>query len=225
MNHREAFGQYTVTGQSPTHHQTTKRRWTITCQSTDEHRDDASAIKKSLTDPPTFAHVFERHFESIHRYAQQRLGPGLADEIAAETFTVAFDRREGYSADRPDARPWLLGIATNLMSRYFRAERRRLKAYGAAGRSLPTVPDADGSLLGPNVDPEIMAALRKLTREDRETLLLMAWAELSYEEIADALGIPVGTVRSRIFRARQRMRGLLDVQPLRPTIAKERHRG
>ena len=225
MNHRAAFGQYTVTGRSSTHHQTTKGRWTITCQSTDEHGDDASAIKKSLTDPATFAHVFERHFETIHRYAQQRLGPGLADEIAAETFTAAFDRREGYDPSHIDARPWLLGIATNLMSRHWRAEGRRLKAYAAAGRSLPAGPDADGSRIAPDVDPDIMAALRKLTREDRETLLLMAWAELSYEEIADALSIPVGTVRSRIFRARRRMRGLLDVQPLRPTIAKERHRG
>lgn len=169
--------------------------------------------------------MFKRHFETIHRYAQQRLGPGLADEIAAETFTVAFDRREGYDTRHLDARPWLLGIATNLMNRHWRTERRRLKAYGAAGRSLLAGPDGADSLASPDVDPEIMAALRELTREGRETLLLMAWAELSYEEIADALGIPVGTVRSRIFRARQHMRELLNVHPLHPTIAKENNHG
>lgn len=169
--------------------------------------------------------MFERHFETIHRYAQQRLGPGLADDVAAETFTVAFDRREGYDERQLNARPWLLGIATNLMSRHWRNERRRLKAYGAAGRFLLAGPDGLDSLASPDLDPEIMAALSELTMEDRETFLLMAWAELGYQEIADALGIPVGTVRSRIFRARQRMREVLDGHPLHPTIAKERHNG
>ena len=76
---------------------------------------DAQAIGASLADPEAFAVLFDRHFDAIHGYAQRRVGPDLADEIAAETFTRAFDRRRRYDSSRDDARPWLLGIATNLL--------------------------------------------------------------------------------------------------------------
>ena len=72
-------------------------------------RTDAEAIAPSTRDPERFAEVFDRHFEAIHRYAARRVGPGLADDIAAETFTVAFHHREDYDG-RPDGRTWLFGM-------------------------------------------------------------------------------------------------------------------
>jgi RNA polymerase sigma factor (sigma-70 family) len=161
---------------------------------------DADAIRASLAEPETFAVLFDRHFDAIHAYAQRRIEPSLADEIAAETFTRAFDRRSRYDATRKDARPWLLGIAAKLMRRHWRSEKRRLDAYArSAGRD-------DASLAEP-VAADLAAALRALPRREREPLLLLAWADLGYEEIAVALGVPVGTVRSRISRARARLRG------------------
>jgi RNA polymerase sigma factor (sigma-70 family) len=161
---------------------------------------DAQAIGASLADPEVFAVLFDRHFDAVHGYAQRRVGRDLADEIAAETFTRAFDRRRRYDTTRADARPWLLGIAANLLRRHWRSERRRLDAYArSSGRG-------HRELSGP-IAEELAAALRALPRREREPLLLFAWADLSYEEIAAALGLPLGTVRSRMSRARGRLRG------------------
>jgi len=162
---------------------------------------DAQAIGDSLAEPEAFAVLFDRHFDAVHGYAQRRVGPDLADEIAAETFTRAFDRRRRYDARREAARPWLLGIAANLLRRHWRSERRRLDAYARSAES-----EAGGDL-APPVAAELAAALRALPRREREPLLLLAWADLSYEEIGVALGVPIGTVRSRISRGRARLRG------------------
>ena len=161
---------------------------------------DGAAIRRSLDEPRAFTAVFDRHFDAVHRYASRRVGRDLADDIAAETFTRAFDRRRGYDVEYEDARPWLLGIATNLMRRHWRAERRRLDAVGRAGAE-PTAAGVDAAL-----ESDVVAAVRAMPRRDRETLLLFAWAELSYEEIAVALDVPVGTVRSRLARARRLVR-------------------
>ncbi len=155
--------------------------------------------------------MFERHFASVHRYLSQRLGPDLADELAAETFMVAFDGRVGYDVLRPDARPWLLGIATNLLRHHWRAERRWLRVserLATASSQGEMEPGAVSSPLG--WGEEVTVSLRALAKKDREPLLLLAWAELSYEEIAVALDIPIGTVRSRINRARRHLRESLD---------------
>jgi RNA polymerase sigma-70 factor (ECF subfamily) len=159
---------------------------------------DAQAITASLADPEVFAVLFDRHFDAVHGYAQRRVGPDLADEVAAETFTRAFDRRRRYDATREDARPWLLGIAANLLRRHWRTERRRLAAYA---RSAERPGGERAAVSG----QDIVAALERLPRREREPLLLLAWADLSYEQISVALGLPVGTVRSRISRGRKRL--------------------
>jgi RNA polymerase sigma factor (sigma-70 family) len=165
---------------------------------------DAAAIRSSLREPRAFVAVFDRHHAAVHGYVARRVGADLADEIAAETFARAFDRRAGYDQAYPDARPWLLAIASNLLRRHWRTERRRLEAWlrAQAGRPVTeAVPEA--------VAAELVAELFALPAGEREALLLLAWGELSYEEIARALGCPVGTVRSRISRARERLRGRL----------------
>ena len=160
---------------------------------------DAQAIAASLADPEVFALLFDRHFNAVHGYAQRRVGRDLADEVAAETFTRAFDQRRRYDLTRDDASPWLLGIAANLLRRHWRSERRRFDAYA---RSLSPVAGEPSAALG----VELVAALKRLPRREREPLLLLAWADLTYEQIAFALGLPVGTVRSRISRGRARLR-------------------
>jgi RNA polymerase sigma factor (sigma-70 family) len=165
---------------------------------------DGEVIAGSLHDPDAFVALFERHFREIHRYLARRTGGELADDLAAEAFAEAFRVRGRYRPLTPDARPWLYGIAANLLYKHRRGEARRLRAL-ARTRCEIAPDDADGAL--DRVDaaalaPRVAAALRGLAPRDREVLLLFAWAELGYAEIAVALAIPVGTVRSRLNRAR-----------------------
>jgi RNA polymerase sigma factor (sigma-70 family) len=168
-------------------------------------RSDADAIRASRSDPEAFVEVFDRHFNTIHGYLRRRVGSSLADDLAASTFTEAFASRRRYDGDRPDALPWLYGIASNLLRRHYRAEERQLRAFARTGID-PLRSEAEPDFRG----AEVAAALAALSAEDRETLLLFAWTELSYAEIATALGVPVGTVRSRLNRARTTVRELLE---------------
>lgn len=177
-----------------------------------EAESDAQVIAASRADPLVFATVFDRHYDSVHRYLARRVGPDLADDLAAETFTEAFDVRLRFDTERPDARPWLFGIATNLLRHHYRSEARRLRAYARLDR--PATPnDAFGEiemrLDAERAGPAIAAAVARLSADERDVLLLLAWADLRYEEIAVALRIPIGTVRSRLNRARRRLRELI----------------
>jgi RNA polymerase sigma factor (sigma-70 family) len=174
---------------------------------------DAQLIERSATCPEDFALIFDRHAASIHGYLRRRIGIPAADDLLAETFLVAFERRARYDLAVADARPWLFGIATNLMRRFARGEARAYRALARTGVDQVALSiedevvgrvDADAARRG------LAAALAKLSRGDRDAILLYAWAELSYEQIADALGIPAGTVRSRLHRARRQLRAALD---------------
>jgi RNA polymerase sigma factor (sigma-70 family) len=159
-----------------------------------------------------FADVYERHFTEIHRYIAGRLGRDVADDIAADTFVIALRKRDGFDASRGTVRAWLYGIATNLVARQQRAERRRYHALARAGaRDL-----ADGHeervvswVAAEGHQPRLAAALARLSREERDVLLLVALADFSHEEISQALGIPYGTVGSRLSRARKKVRTAL----------------
>jgi RNA polymerase sigma-70 factor (ECF subfamily) len=165
--------------------------------------NDAEAIRRSLLEPSAFGAVFDRHFAAVHAFAQRRVGAELAEEVAAEAFARAFAHRKRYDAEFGDALPWLLGIATNLMRRHWRTERRRLDAYArVASQHTPSV-DA-------HTAEEAIRAVARLPRRQREVVLLHVWADLSYEQIARALDVPVGTVRSRLSRAR----GALGADPI-----------
>jgi RNA polymerase sigma-70 factor (ECF subfamily) len=172
---------------------------------------DAAVIVASLADGAAFGEIFDRHFVEIDRYLARRVGSVLADEIAAEVFVTAFRSRGRYDPDVADARPWLYGIAANLARRHWRTERRRLRAYARTG--VDPVCEDSGDI-DRRVDvlaagPALAAALAALRPGEREVLLLFAWGDLTYEELARALGVPVGTVRSRLSRARGHMRELL----------------
>jgi RNA polymerase sigma-70 factor (ECF subfamily) len=174
--------------------------------------DDGAIIARSVRDPEQFATVFRRHAPDIHRYAVRRLGPDAAEDVVAETFLTAFRLRSRYQRDRPDARPWLYGIATNLVSRHRRAEVRQYRALARTGVDPVTEPftdRADARLTASGEGRRLAAALAKLPAVHRDALLLVAWGDLSYEQAAAALGVPVGTVRSRLSRARTKLRQAL----------------
>jgi RNA polymerase sigma factor (sigma-70 family) len=172
---------------------------------TPDEPSDAVLIERSLRRPERFEKVFDRHFDAIHSYVARRLGRGLADDLASETFLIAFDRRARYELGQPDAAPWLYGIASNLIARHRRAEVRRYRALARAGGEETVEGHSDGvagRLDAQALRARLASALLDLKTRDREVLLLVAWAQLSPEEAARALGIPGGTARSRLHRAR-----------------------
>ncbi|MBK3580776.1 RNA polymerase sigma factor [Streptomyces sp. MBT65] len=177
---------------------------------------DASVIERSWDEPEAFAVLFDRHADPVHRYAARRLGTEVAEDLMAETFTTAFQQRFRYDTRLPDARPWLFGIATNLIGRHRRAEARRLKAIGrlpsaapAAGSEDPVADRVAAKVSAQAVRGELALAMARLPARHRDVLLLVAWADLGYEEVARALEVPVGTVRSRLHRARRKLRDAL----------------
>ncbi|WP_394437100.1 RNA polymerase sigma factor [Streptomyces sp. SGAir0957] len=177
---------------------------------------DASVIARSRDEPEAFAVLFDRYAHEVHRYVARRLGGEPADDLMAETFTTAFRLRHRYDPSRATGdgvRPWLFGIATNLVSRHRRAEARRFRAMARvpapADHEEPLADRAAARVGAQAVGRELAAALATLPARHRDVLLLVAWAGLGYEEAAQALGVPVGTVRSRLHRARGKLRDAL----------------
>lgn len=175
------------------------------------HDSDAAIIGQSRREPGCFAAVFDRYYPQIHGYAARRLGRDLADDVAAETFLIAFARRGDYDGSRPNARPWLYGIASNLVARHRRAEERRYRALARAGAE---VSEGYADQIADRLDAQarrapLAAALAGIAEGDRDVLLLVAWAGLNSEEAGQALSIPAGTARSRLHRARKQIRAAL----------------
>jgi RNA polymerase sigma factor (sigma-70 family) len=162
-----------------------------------------------IVDPAAFEAAFQEHFPPVYRFIARRVGPALAEDLAAETFATAYRRRGSFRPGRGSVRSWLYGIATNLVRNHWRAE-QHLLALDA--RLVPETDFPDGSeavdqrVIAAMLAPRLAAALGELTRDQRDVLLLHAWAELSHEEIAAVLGIAPGTVRSRLSRARGLLR-------------------
>ncbi|GAA4558140.1 RNA polymerase sigma factor [Planotetraspora kaengkrachanensis] len=180
---------------------------------------DSDLIADSRTEPEAFAVLFDRYAGMLYRYVSRRVGPEIAEDLVGETFLAAFAGRSGYDLSYADARPWLFGIVTNLISRHRRTEAAH---YRALQRSpIEDVAHSDDDRIAAGVTaraarPLLARALAGLAPKDRNVLLLVAWSDLSYEEVAQALGVPIGTVRSRLNRARRKVRSVLgDSNPMR----------
>jgi RNA polymerase sigma-70 factor, ECF subfamily len=181
---------------------------------------DAAVIAESLHRPERFAAIYDRYFAEIYRYVAGRLGPDVADDLAAETFTDAFRKRAQFQPSRGALRPWLYGIATNLVARHRRVEARRLNALARADRRAAADTDdladladrAAARVSAQQLRKPLARALAQLPDHDRDVLLLVSLADLSYDEVAAALGIPAGTVGSRLNRARRKVRTALEEQ-------------
>ncbi|MEW2353136.1 RNA polymerase sigma factor [Spirillospora sp. NPDC029432] len=173
-----------------------------------EGMDDPQIVAASLADPEAFGELFRRHSPRLHAYIRRRLGPGLADDLVAETFATAFRRRERFDG-RAEVGAWLWGIASNLIARHHRQETRMYRAFARSG-----VDPAEQDFAGPAADrasaaalgPRLAGALASLGAQERSAVLLLAWGEMSYAEIAATLDLPLGTVKAKIHRARRKLR-------------------
>jgi RNA polymerase sigma factor (sigma-70 family) len=195
-------------------------RMTTTPGAADNRLDDAEVVARSLREPNQFAAIYDKYFVEVYRYIAGRLGRNVADDLAAETFFVAFRKRDRFDPARGRVRPWLYGIATILVGQHRREETRRYRALARAGRRVhgsveghdDRVADA---VTAQRLGPTLAVALADLGHRDRDVVLLVAIGELSHQEIALALDIPYGTVGSRLNRARKELRKALGgVDPM-----------
>ena len=173
---------------------------------------DGAVIADSLETPGAFGAIFDRHGSTLLRFLARRVDPAEAEDLLGDVFRIAFERRSAFEQDRASARPWLYGIAANVVAKHHRSEARRFRAMARvpAGRPLDEDP-AERAVAAADASARwtrVMDAIGALPEAERQILLLFAWEELSYEEIALALGIPVGTVRSRLSRGRARLAAL-----------------
>lgn len=180
-----------------------------------EHPDEPPQVGRDrpVLDGPypaeVFAMLFDQHAKPLHRYLARRVGVDSANDLVSETFLVALSQRDRYEPARATARSWLYGIATNLLRRQARQEVRGLRATARSG-DREAEPGHDAQVAD-RVDAQasirrLASGLAELSDADRDVLLLMSWAGLDSTEIAAALDIPVGTVRSRLHRVRRKLR-------------------
>lgn len=162
--------------------------------------DDDPCVAGLRGGADAFGAVYERHGPALVRYLARRLGADVGEDAAHDVFVRAFRLRAGYDAARGSVAGWLFGIALNVAMEHRRTERRRLQALERLASTSPRS-NADPTL-GLDLEPALARALRRLPTKEREALLLVVWGELSYAEAASALDVPIGTLRSRISRAR-----------------------
>jgi RNA polymerase sigma-70 factor, ECF subfamily len=172
---------------------------------------DAEVIGRSLGEPEAFGLIYDRHAATVLRFLGRRAGAKVAEGLVGELFRIAFERRKTFDASRASALPWLYGIGSNLLLKHRRAEARRLRA--SARIAAVEAPDRRASAAALDARllfPRVAGAIEALPGDEREALLLFAWEDLSYQSMAEALELPIGTVRSRLNRARAHLRELLE---------------
>jgi len=180
---------------------------------------DADVVRASVAQPELFETIFNRHHRRIWAYLARNGGRERADELAGDVFVAAFSYRDRYDAGRGSVVAWLYGIAANLNRTRFRRQARAARALvRVAAQGVPATSEIDDTLAALDGGSElarVRSAMAALPERDRELIVLVAWERLSYAEIADVLGLELGTVRSRLSRARRRLRELagLDGEP------------
>ncbi|MFD1939440.1 RNA polymerase sigma factor [Nonomuraea mangrovi] len=181
--------------------------------------EDADVVLRSLDEPDLFASLYDRYADDMHRYLAARLGREHAEDLVADTFLIAFNSRRSFDPARGTVRPWLYGIATNVVARHRRTEGRRLNALSKVTAESAVEGHEDGltsRLAAEASRPELLRGLKGLSRADRDVVFLLVFGGLDYNEIAAALDIPSGTVGSRLNRARNKLREALGgVNPMR----------
>ena len=163
---------------------------------------------------PALAELYDEHARPLHGYLSRRVGPDVADDLVADTFLLLWEHRHRYDPSRASPKAWLYGLATNVLRGHTRTEVRRLRALARHGGrravsgelSSRVVDIADARHLA----GRLAKAVAGLRAEERDALLMVAWADLAPTEIAEVLDVPVGTVRSWLHRARNKLRGLVD---------------
>jgi RNA polymerase sigma-70 factor (ECF subfamily) len=173
-------------------------------------RTDSDIFKRAEQTPQAFAEVFDRHASSVESFLRRRLGASAAEDALSETFLTAFQRRSSFDHSWESARPWLLGIAARVAARHRAAEAKHWRAiqaatYGGEFTSSGGIDEAIGRMDASSTIRALAPKIAALSAKERDTLLLYAWSDLTPEEIAQALRIPMGTVRSRLHRIRKKL--------------------
>ena len=177
---------------------------------------DGETLAASVVAPAMFTALVDAYSDAIYRYLVRRVGLSEAEDLAAETFLRAFRARGSFRPIYPTALPWLYGIATNLVRDHARAEQRRLAVLSMAVESPKVDGDEariDEALEAAALLPRVAQAIRDLPADARDVLVLVAVEGLTYLEVAEALCVPVGTVRSRLSRARVQLRSCFTASP------------
>jgi len=174
---------------------------------------DAEVIGRSLSEPEVFGLIYDRHAATLLRFLGRRAGARVAEGLVGELFRIAFERRKTFDASRASALPWLYGIGSNLLLKHRRGEARRLRANARMAADEAADRRASAAALDARVlFPRVANAIESLPDDEREALLLFAWEELPYQSMAETLELPIGTVRSRLSRARVHLRELLEAK-------------
>jgi RNA polymerase sigma factor (sigma-70 family) len=168
-----------------------------------------------------FGRLFDAYAAPLYRYLARRVGAEQAHDLVSETFLAALKQRHTYNPAEAAVRAWLYGIATNLARRHVRQEIRGLRATARADGRLAGHQPGHDNQVAERVDAQVMAqriapAIADLSDGDRDVLFLISWAQSTSVEVADALGVPVGTVRSRLHRVRRLLRTKAVTGPLQP---------
>jgi RNA polymerase sigma-70 factor (ECF subfamily) len=173
---------------------------------------DAEVIGRSLDQPEAFGLIYDRHAPTVLRFLGRRAGADVAEGLVGELFRIAFERRKTFDTSRATALPWLYGIGSNLLLKHRRGEARRLRANARMAAADEAADRRAGAkaLDARLLFPRVADAIEALPDGEREALLLFAWEDLSYQSVAEALELPIGTVRSRLNRARAQLRELLE---------------
>ena len=186
-----------------------------------EVETDGTLIERSVRGrPDAFVEVVSRHEVAVHGFLARRAGPGAAADLLGEVWLRAFAGRGGYDPAYPDARPWLFGIARNVLRSHWRARQAAEHPAAAgypAGTGHPAAEDPWDDVIdrldGPVRSRALVSAVRALPSAERDVLLLVAWEQLTPAQAAAALGVPQGTARSRLHRARTALRLALAARP------------
>lgn len=175
---------------------------------------DAVLIGRSVAgDDEAFVAVLHRHEAAVWAYVARRVARNQAEDLVSEVWVAAFRARSSYDRAFPDARPWLFGIARNVLRSHWRNRSDEDLEADMEALSMGSDPwtDVDDRIDGAAI---LRRALARLRPEEREVLLLVVWEELSIAEAARTVGVPAGTARYRLHRARIALRGAPGVEPL-----------
>ena len=173
---------------------------------------DGALVEQSVRGrPDAFVEVVQRHEVAVHAFLARRAGRQAADDLLGEVWVRAFAARRGYDSQYLDARPWLYGIARNVLKAYWRASRGI--RHGDAEESVDPWDEVIDRLDSAARTRMLIPALRQLPPSERDVLLLVAWDELTPAQAAAVLGIPQGTARSRLHRARAALRVVAGCGP------------
>ncbi len=169
--------------------------------------DDSELVRRASDgDDQAFNAIYERHVGAIRGYVVGRIGPDAADDVVSEVFLVAWRAAERFDPSATSARPWLYGIATNVMAKHRELEARWIAQHRAESQATGR---STGELTAYHLDPELVRAIGTLSPSHRDVLLLTALGELPVADVARALGIRQSTARVRLLRARRHVRGVL----------------